>query len=469
MKRFSLRTTIAVRFAFIVLAVVFLVSIGSNILISRQFEKFVEDQQRTQAEELAQNLTYQYDNAAGGWNLDYVHGMGMYALNEGYMIELLDADETVLWDARNHDMTLCHQVMDEITVRMQENRPDLKGDFVTHRFDLVREGNTIGYLNVSYYSPYYLNENDFQFIKALNRILIAVGTVSLAGAIMMGLILANSITKPIEKTVEITKQISDGDYNIRFRDGVRTKELFWLVQAVNQMAESLEEQEMLRKRLTSDIAHELRTPIANVSSYLEAIMEGVWEPTPDRLKNCYEELERISRLVSDLERLRQLEHENLRLQKTDVDLLELAQAVVRNFETQLREKKLYCVVEGTHTVVCANRSRMQQVMTNLVSNAVKYSNESGTIRVMVEDRAEDAVIRVEDDGIGIAEKELKLIFERFYRTDQSRNRKTGGAGIGLTIVKAIVQAHEGKIEVESKEGCGSRFVITLPKKGNSVD
>lgn len=466
MRHYSLRSMIAVRFALIVLAVVFMISIASNLLINRQFEKYIEEQQNTQAQELAQNIAYQYDDTAGGWNIDYIHGLGMYALDEGYIIKLYDADENVLWDAQHHDMTLCHQMMDTITLRMQENYPELEGDFVTHRFDLEQGQEIIGYLDVSYYTPYYLSENEFGFIAALNKILVGVGIISLVGAVLMGVILAGSMTEPMIRTAAIAKQISEGDYNIRFKGDVRTKELSELAQSVNQMAESLEAQEILRKRLTSDVAHELRTPIANVSSYLEAIIEGVWEPTPERLQSCYDELERISKLVSDLERLRQVENENLKLRKSEVDLFELAEAVLNNFETQIAKKHLRCTVDGVHTVVFADRSRIQQVLTNLVSNAVKYSNENGVVGIVIEDGKDRAVIRVEDDGIGMAKKDLKLIFERFYRTDISRNRKTGGAGIGLTIVKAIVEAHGGRITVESEAGHGSRFTVILPKKPN---
>lgn len=464
MKYYRLRTIIAARFALIVLAVVLLVSIVSNILINRQFEKYVEEQQNIQAEELAQNLTYQYDSVSGEWNIDYIHGLGMYALNEGYIIKLYGADGSVLWDAEHHDMTLCRQMMDTISLRMQESRPGLNGNFVTHTFELKKNNNVIGFLDVSYYSPYHLNENEFQFITALNRILMGVGIFSLAGAVIMGLILADSLTKPIEKTVAITKQISQGDYKVRFKGDVKAKELLGLAQAVNQMAESLEEQENMRKRLTSDVAHELRTPIANVSSYLEAIIEGVWEPAPERLQSCYEELDRIARLVSDLERLQQVENENLKLQKTETDLFELAQAVIKSFETQITDKNLCCTVDGTHAVAAVDRSRMHQVLANLISNAIKYSNENGTVHIVIEDMEDIVVTTVEDDGIGIAKEDINKIFERFYRTDKSRNRKTGGAGIGLTIAKTIIQAHGGKITAESEEGNGSRFIVSLPKK-----
>ncbi len=390
----------------------------------------------------------------------------MYALDDGYITKLYDKEENALWDAENHDMTLCHQVMDSIAKRMQEERPDLEGDFVTKRFELEGEGQIIGYLDISYYSPYYLNDNAFQFLSVLNRILIAVGVVSMAGAILMGLLLANYIAKPISKTVEITKQISDGDYSTRFHDGIKTKELSELAQAVDQMAETLEQQETLRKRLTSDVAHELRTPLANVSSYLEMMSEEVWEPTPERLQKCYDELQRISNLVSDLERLRQAENENMRLEKTEVDLLELTRTVVEQFETQVAAKQQNCTVDGEQSVVPVDRNRMQQVITNLLSNAIKYTRDGGSIHLSVENTPDMDIIRVQDNGIGISEQDCKLIFERFYRTDQSRNRKTGGAGIGLTIVKVIVHAHGGKVSVTSELGKGSCFTVILPKTSN---
>lgn len=463
MKHVSLRAMIAVRLALIVLTVIFLISAASNVLINREFEKYIEQRQAREAGEMAVNLAHQYDNAFGQWNLDYVHGMGMYALNEGYVLRLYDADEAVLWDAENHDMTLCAQMMDAISMRMQERRPELQGNFVTHRFDLKHDGRVVGYLDVSYYSPYSLSESDFQFVEALNRILVGVGTVSLLGAIVMGWILASNISRPIQKTVEIAGRISQGNYSARFQESVRTRELFGLARAVNSMAESLERQEGLRRRLASDVAHELRTPLANVSSYLEAIIEGVWEPTAQRLQSCYDELGRLSLLVSDMERLQQVESGNLELHRED--LLELAQAAAAQFGKQLEEKRLHCTVEGAHATALVDRGRLRQVLTNLIANAVKYTPEHGYVRIAVEERADTALIRVEDDGIGISPEDQKWIFERFYRADQSRNRKSGGAGIGLAIVKAIVEAHGGGVTVESQLGRGARFTVGLPKNG----
>lgn len=466
MRQHSLRSTLSIRFALLVLAAISLISIVSNIMISHEFDEYVKEQQELEAADIAQNISSQYSTANGGWNIDYIHGMGMHALESGFIIKLYDKDENVLWDAEHHDMTLCHEVMQSITVLMKEERPDLDGDFVAHRFDLKQSDTIVGYLDISYYSPYYMDENGFQFITALNRILMGVGSVSLIGAIIMGVLLANHIVKPISKVVEITQKISDGEYDTRFKEGIRTKELHELAHAVNQMAESLEEQETLRKRLTSDVTHELRTPVANISSYMEMMIDEVMEPTPERLQSCYDELQRLSGLISDLERLRQVENENLILNKSNVDLRDLSQAVLGNFESQLREKHLNGYVAGDACIVSIDRDRMQQVITNLVSNAIKYSNDGGAVCVIIEDTKDNGIIHVEDSGIGIPQEDLKRIFERFYRTDKSRNRKTGGAGIGLTIVKTIVQAHKGTITVESDEGKGSRFTVNLPKSSS---
>lgn len=237
----------------------------SNIMISHAFEKYVKEQQELEASDIAKNISNQYSVANEGWNIDYIHGMGMYALEDGFIIKLYNKDKNILWDAEHHDMALCHEIMQSIAVLMQKEQPGFDGDFVTRRYELKQSGTMVGYLDISYYSPYYMNENAFQFITALNRILVAVGSISLIGAAIMGVLLANSIVKPISKVVKITQIISDGDYDTRFQEDIRTKELHGLAQAVNQMAESLEEQEILRKRLISDVTHELRTPIANIS------------------------------------------------------------------------------------------------------------------------------------------------------------------------------------------------------------
>lgn len=454
---------LAAGFAFIVLITVAVISVTANGLISRQFEQYVAQQRKKSSEQLAQSLSFQYHAEDGTWNVDYIHGLGMYALKDGYLIRLSDAEGQVIWDAENHDMTLCHQIMQDIRTQMSQRRPDLDGNFTTYRYDLKQNDEVIGYLDVSYYSPYYLNESDFRFLDTLNRILLVVGICAAVAAAAAGAVLAKSLSVPLLKVTEITRKISDGDYGARLEtENGQTQEIAALSGAVNHMAERLERQETLCRRLTSDVAHELRTPVANVSLNLEMMLDEVWEPTKDRLQSCYEELGRISGIISDLEKLRQMEAENMNLELEPVNLLELAQAVETAFEPDLKKKKLTCEVSGEAAAVMGDQRRLHQVIFNLVSNAVKYSTEGRSIQIRVKQEKHKAVLIVEDQGIGMSEEELPLIFERFYRTDLSRSRKTGGAGIGLAIVKAIVQAHQGTVTVTSKVGCGSRFTVALP-------
>ncbi len=161
--------------------------------------------------------------------------------------------------------------------------------------------------------------------------------------------------------------------------------------------------------------------------------------------------------------LAKLEQENFRLKKIEANLLEIVENVCGNFEKEADNKNISILVDGVSSNILVDRDRIIQVITNLLSNAIKYTPEGGKINVWIKDDIDRGVVMIEDNGIGISQKDLPYIFERFYRTDQSRNRKTGGAGIGLTIARSIVEAHKGKITVESNEG-GSKFTVVLPKR-----
>ncbi|MDR3287827.1 MAG: HAMP domain-containing protein, partial [Peptococcaceae bacterium] len=444
--RHSLRSQLTLTILLIVLFTVALISFLTNRLIGQQFEAYVWEQEKTKATDIADNLSRQYDELTQSWNLDFVHGVGMYSLYDGYIIQVYDRDGASVWDAENHDMSLCRQIMDEISARMESKRPQVGGAFTSQSYDLTANGQTVGSVTVSYYGPYFLNDSDFRFLDTLNTVLIAIGGLSLLLSLAAGWILARRLARPISKTAYIAKQIAQGNYDIRFEGRTKTKELDDLVAAINQLADALSEQEHLRKRLSADVAHELRTPLTAVGSHLEAMIEGVWQPTPERLQSCHEEIGRLGKLVADLERLTQAESETLTLHRSLVDLAAIARAASDSLALELKKKNLTLVVNGESALVFADGDRISQVAANLLSNAIKYTPENGLIRVTTRDTADNGVLIVEDDGIGIPAKDLPFIFERFYRTDQSRTRSTGGTGIGLAIVKSIVQAHGGSVQ-----------------------
>lgn len=460
----KLSTKLSVGFAFIAFVTVILITLSANILINKQFEEYVAEKQKNFSDEMPLSIEPQYNSETKEWNIDYIHGFGMYALNNGYIIKLYDNNKEIIWDASNHDMTLCHKTMQNISSRMKESRPSLDGEFSTHNYELWQNGELVGYLDVSYYGPYYFNDNDFHFLKVLNAIIAVVGVIAVIGAVFAGIIFAKKISVPVVSVTNITKEISNGNYNKKIDTNEDTTEIAQLVQAVNHMSYMLNEQENIRKRLTSDVAHELRTPVANVSANIEAMVEGALEPDNARLESCYNELMRITDIISDLEKLRQIENEKLVLERTSVDVKELCESVIQAFKAQLESKQISCTVNADHVSLMADRNRLYQVMANLIYNAIKYTQNGGCINVDVVDNKDFVAISVKDNGIGINESDLPFIFERFYRTDKSRNRTTGGAGIGLAIVKAIVLAHGGEVSVESKESVGSTFKVVLPQK-----
>ncbi len=466
--KFSLKAKLSLAIALVVLLTVALISFLSNYLIQNQFKGYISSQQAKTAHQIVESISVQYDADTGSWDADFIHTIGMYALYDGYIVKVYDKDGKTVWDAETCDMNLCIQMMDNISHRMMTEYPTINGEFTTKTFPAMQDLTEIGTISISYYGPFFLSEDDFLFLDALNKILVGVGIASLVIAVVTGIFLAKRLSKPLLKTVEVTKDIADGKYGTRILNETGTIEVDQLIDSINHLAESLEKQEALRRKLTADVAHELRTPLATVQSHLEAILEGVWEPTRDRLESCYDEMNRLGSLVSDLERLAKVESDNLKLNKTEVSLRELTEKILGSYEKELEDKNLNVKLSGNCSSISADRDRIGQVLINLISNAVKYTTDGGKIRITLSETEGSVVFHIQDNGIGISEEEIPYIFERFYRADKSRNRNTGGSGIGLAIVKSILSAHGGTIEVESRLNEGSAFMLTLPKSQDDV-
>ena len=459
----SLKRQLSLTILIIVFLTIAIISISANFFINRQFTDYVSSQQKLKTQVITSSISNQYSSFTGQWNMDYIYAIGMNSLYEGYIIKVVDKNNKTLWDAQSHNMSLCNQIMDDISNRMEIKYPQINGKFHAVNYPLLLNGEKIGSVSISYFGPFFLNENEFKFLHSLNTILISIGFLSLAVSAMVGHILARRISKPILNTVEVTKQISDGNYEVRLKEATNTKELNMLVESINHLAASLETMEKLRKQLTEDVAHELRTPITILSSYLEAMTEGIWDATAERLQSCYDEVIRVGKLVGDLEKLAKVESENLKLNKQKVDLYELIEKHVQGFRVEIDNKRLKVNVEGIAISLMADPDRLSQVIVNLLSNAIKYSPEGSQINVVIFEQDTYAGFYVKDNGTGIPKEELPYIFERFYRADKSRNRATGGSGIGLTIVKSIVEAHGGKVTATSNIKEGSKFTVTIPK------
>ncbi|MDP2813914.1 MAG: ATP-binding protein [Erysipelotrichaceae bacterium] len=461
--RGSLRSRLTLSIATVAFVIIAIVISLSNYFINQNFQSYITKQQEATINEIVYTLGQQYNPENQTWDVEYVHTIGMYALYDGYIIKVFNDENQTVWDAEIWDMSACVQVKEDITHQMLSRFPESNGKFSDTDFSIELTGNTIGRVNVTYFGPYFYSENDFDFLSKLSSLLFLIALISLLVSILLGSQIAKRMSKPILDTISATGQISKGDYKIRIQDRSNLSEIDNLIESVNQLASSLDKQEQLKRQLTSDVAHELRTPLTTLRITLEAMMDGILEPSLERLKSSFDEVIRITNIVKDLESLAILEDGNLKLELSQVSLVDFSQQVIKKLEHQIEEKEMNISIVGTCSMIMVDAFRMTQVIINLMSNAIKYTQPKGMIRIEFSESEDEVMMKFIDNGSGIPKDELPYIFERFYRADKSRNRLTGGSGIGLTIVKSIINAHGGSIHVQSEPGHGSEFTVRLPK------
>lgn len=281
---------------------------------------------------------------------------------------------------------------------------------------------------------------------------------------VIGMYTAKRISRPLVTMKTAAELMTNGHLDARVHL-TGNDELTQLGKSLNKLAENLQQQEQLRITMTEDIAHELRTPLTTLKSHIRAFEDGIWEPTVPRIHACYEEIERLALLVGDLEDLMYVESPSFQLALEVQPIQPLVERGIAIVAAAFEEKNIQLYWTANKTLVAAVDSRrFVQIMVNLLGNALKYTPPNGNVWVKSYQDSEKLVIQVEDTGMGISEKDIPHIFERFYRGDKSRNRRTGGSGLGLTIVAKLVHAHSGTISVESEASTtGTTFTIRLPK------
>jgi signal transduction histidine kinase len=299
--------------------------------------------------------------------------------------------------------------------------------------------------------------------ESINRSLLIGGLLAIVIALVLIFFLSRRITSPIDILARTARRLGRGDLSQRVQiEG--EGEVAALAQAFNSMATDLEHDEQLRRDLVADVAHELRTPLSNIQGYLEAIRDGVMKPDATTIHSLNEEVVLLSRLVNELQELSLAEAGELKLVYQAEDINKLVKQAVDSWQPQLAAKKITMVLDlpDDLPLVSIDWQRVNQVLHNLLENAVAHTGKGGTINVAAAKQGDWVEISVSDTGEGIPARDLPNIFERFYRVDKSRARATGGSGLGLTIAKRLVEAHGGKIKVQSELGKGSRFAFTLP-------
>ncbi len=290
----------------------------------------------------------------------------------------------------------------------------------------------------------------------------AISLMTLVISLGMSVFFATRISKPLSLVNAKTKEIASGSYADKIVHCTNIIEADDLIDSVNALASTLQAQQEIKKQMAHDYAHEFRTPLATIQSNLEGIIDGVFEPTNERIESIRQEILRLSRMVSQIDKIVEIEKSDISLQKEQFDLSELLRLNLMSFESEAKAKNIELRLQAEPCTITADRDKISQVIINLLSNALKYTDE-GQVTVTLKSYSDVACFSVADTGIGISGDDLPHIFEHFYRADKSRARDTGGAGIGLAVAKSIVHAHGGKIEAKSEHTKGSEFIVTLKK------
>lgn len=324
---------------------------------------------------------------------------------------------------------------------------------------LVVGSRRVGSVTISPSSGALYTPEEQDLRRSLDRLHLISGAFAIVAALLIASLLAQTLTRPLRRLRHTAERMERGELDARV-ESQGSAEFVALGRALNRLAETLEHEEELRKANAADLAHELRTPVNSLLSRIEAAQDGVL-PVEGNLEAMHSEALRLTRLLDDLARLADAERPGMLLDKRPVDLAEVAETVASSFAPRFDGSPVALVVRAEPTRVMGDRGRLEQVATNLVANAHRYT-DSGEVRLVVRCDGADAVLEVADTGVGIPPDDLRHIFTRFWRGDRSRSRATGGAGIGLSIVRELVKAHDGRIDVDSTPGEGSTFRVVLP-------
>jgi signal transduction histidine kinase len=326
----------------------------------------------------------------------------------------------------------------------------------------IRSGNqTVGILLIN--RPVYrIGTPGTAFLDRVNLQTVLGGLAAIALALLLAVFLSQTLTRPIRELTVATQAVTSGgpaqQVPVRSRD-----ELGQLAHSFNRMSSDLARSLALRRQMTADIAHELRTPISIILGHAEAVHDGVLPPSAETFEIVREEAERLEHLVEDLRTLSMADAGELKLSMQPHTVEELLRGAERVYAHQARQKQIAVSIQADAGLpeIKVDAKRMQEVLVNILDNALRYTPKGGQITMSAVRAGGEIEIRIQDTGPGIAPNELDKVFERFYRTETSRTREEGGSGLGFAIARSLVERHNGRIWAQSQPGQGLTVIIRL--------
>jgi two-component system sensor histidine kinase BaeS len=442
----------------ILLFVVSIIALSSALLLRelmiKDFREYLEGEIEDRVYWVMANLEGTYEKHSG-WNKEVISENTIWALMMGLEIKIKDTNGVVVMDTENAFANLSPLIKRRITA-ISKLRAG-KGTEEFSPYPLFLGGKEIGSLEVRFIRP----KKEDIFIERSNRFLL-VSLLGLGGlAIILSIIFSKKLTSPLKKLTSAAEGISKGnlDYRVKIKG---SDEISKLSIAFNKMAESLKMQESLRKKLISNAAHELRTPLGAIRSELEGMIDGFISIDKEQLQSLYEETGRLKNILEGIEELSQAQASALSLRKQFIEIKPFLKNIIDRFSKISFDKGISIEIKCNEGfIIYADPDRLSQILINLLSNAIKATEREGRIWLNVGSKGSDDFIEIGDTGCGIKKEDLPFIFERFYRIPSIDHE--GGLGLGLAIVKELVEAHKGRIEVNSEYGKGSVFTVYLPR------
>ena len=461
LKKLKLNKKLILSLVSLIIIVILSIALSINSVFNKKFEQYIIRNNENEISNIIDSIRSKYVN--GEWELSSIQQIGEDAISNGIFVDLYDKDSNLVWGAMTYNKNMCHMVMGSIENNMNYMINKNKSNYTEKLFEIKNLDNEIiGNIKIGSYGLLYYMDNDVDFLKEINKVITSIGIVMVLITIFIAILISNNISKPVEVVSNMANLIGDGDYDNKIDYDSNIVEIDELIKSINNLSAKLEEQENLRKRLTTDISHELRTPLTSIQTHLEAMIDGIWEPDTERLNSVNEEVIRLTNLVNQLQNLAKFDSEKSKLNLAKVNVKNLIMNVVYNNQGKALEKNINieCDLESIDSYL--DKDKISQVIVNLLSNAIRYTNNGGKIFISSYKENNNLKIQFKDNGIGIPKENIKYIFERFYRVDESRSKNTGGIGVGLTIVKSIIDLHQGTIEVRSELNKGSEFRVILP-------
>lgn len=390
-------------------------------------------------------------HAAGGWSGADLRTARVIAVSGGALLEIRDRDGALVFRA---GMGLGPGGQGPL-----HGTQHLQAAYGPARVvPVVAAGATVGTAGVRF-PKNALPPAERQLRDALTRTTLYGVLIAAAAALLVGFVVAEGITRPLRRLITAIGQLGRGDRSARV-NLVAPGELGQLAAAVDAMAAALEREDELRRALTADVAHELRTPVTILAAQCEAILDGVTPPGSAQVGSLYEEVLRLGRVIEDLETLASAEAAGLRLERVPVDLAALVEETTQLLAPQFETAEVALVTSLEPAAVEGDQLRLAQVVRNLLSNALKFTPAGGRVDVTLGNRDGRVELTVADTGVGIRPDEVAHVFDRFWRGSNSRT--TSGSGIGLAVVDQLVRAHGGQAAAASRPGEGAVFTVELP-------